>query len=72
MAADNRVRIMGKVVNLRQARKAKARERAAAEADANRVLHGRTRAQKLADRAERDRLAKTVDGARLEDDGDAV
>lgn len=72
MAADYRTRIMGKVVNLRQARKAKARERTAAEADANRALHGRTRAQKLADKAERDRLAKTVDGARLEDDGDAV
>ena len=39
---------MGEVVNLRQARKAKAGKDAAMQADAKRALHGRTRAERQA------------------------
>jgi tRNA-dihydrouridine synthase len=57
---------MGDVVNLRQARKArerKAAEQAAAEA---RALHGRTGAQRALEKAEAERLARTVEGSKLE------
>lgn len=66
---------MGDVVNLRLARKRKARaldERIAAE---NRAVHGRTKAEKLAERMEARRAENTLDGHRLDrrprDDGDA-
>jgi hypothetical protein len=58
---------MTKIVNLRLARKARDRGEAEAKAAANRALHGRTKARKLADKAEQERLARTVDGARLDD-----
>ncbi len=59
MAAD--------VVNLRHARKAKARadkERKAAE---NRGAFGRTKAEKAQTSAERDRAARVIDGHRRDD-----
>jgi len=59
---------MGDVINLRQARKArdrKAVEQAAAEA---RALHGRTRAQRKLEKAEAEKLSRTVDQAKLEPD----
>lgn len=55
---------MADIVNLRTVRKARARVAAAATADANRALHGRTKAQKAADARDADRLARTLDGAR--------
>ena len=58
---------MGEVVNLRRARKARARDDAAATAAANRAAHGRTRAEKdevHADAARRDHM---LDGAKLDD-----
>ncbi|WP_083943231.1 DUF4169 family protein [Sphingomonas soli] len=58
---------MGEVVNLRQARKARDRKVRAVQADANRALHGRTKAERLADAAERQRIAQTLDGAKRED-----
>lgn len=58
---------MGDVINLRTARKAKARDAAQAQAATNRALHGRTAAEKSRDRVEAERLARTVDGAKLED-----
>ncbi len=58
---------MGEVVNLRLARKAKARAGAAATAATNRAAFGRTKAQKQADAAAQDRLTRTLDGARRED-----
>ena len=58
---------MTRIVNLRQARKARDRSEAESKAAANRALHGRTKAQKQADKAEQDRLARMVDGARLDD-----
>lgn len=58
---------MAEIINLRTARKAKARAAAAAGADRNRALHGRTRAQKTADRADAARRERTLDGARIEE-----
>lgn len=55
---------MADIVNLRRVRKARARTAAAATADANRALHGRTKAQKDADARYARRLARTLDGAR--------
>lgn len=60
---------MGEVVNLRMARKAKKREEAQAQAATNRALHGRTKAQRLADAQDKARAAKLLDGARR-DHGD--
>lgn len=57
---------MADIVNLRQARKRKARADAARLADANRILHGRTKAERAATRAERDRHEAALDGARRE------
>jgi len=57
---------MGDVVNLRTARKARARLDATAEAAANRARHGRTAAEKNRDRTEAERLARAVDGAKLD------
>jgi len=55
------------IVNLRAARKAKARAEAASDAAANRAAFGRTRARKQADAAERARHERTLDGAKRED-----
>ncbi|HWK34974.1 DUF4169 family protein [Sphingomonas sp.] len=59
---------MGEVVNLNRARKAKRRAEATAQADANRVAFGRTKAAKQAAAAEQDRAAKLLDGALRGDD----
>lgn len=60
---------MAEIVNLRMARKARSRAARTAEADANRAAHGRTRAERELARAERERLARTVDAA-LRERGD--
>lgn len=57
---------MGEIVNLRMARKAKTRADAATDAAANRARHGRTIAERKADRDEAARLARIVDGAKLD------
>lgn len=61
---------MGEIINLRTARKAKARKDADVKAAANRALHGRTAAEKMRDRIEAERLTRVVDGAKLEGDGE--
>lgn len=53
------------IVNLRQARKRKARSDREARAEDNRVKFGRTKAEKQASKQERAVLEKTVDGHRL-------
>jgi len=58
---------MGEVVNLRQARKAKARRDKEAQAATNRALHGRTKAERAADAAERSRAEQLLDGAKRDD-----
>lgn len=55
---------MGDTVNLRLARKAKARRARAAEADANRAVSGRTKAAKLADVLAANRASALLDGAK--------
>ncbi|HLP69369.1 MAG TPA: DUF4169 family protein [Rhizobium sp.] len=58
MAAD--------VVNLRQFKKAKARAEKDKTAEQNRVLFGRTRAEKELTRAVREKAEKTLDQGKLE------
>lgn len=54
---------MSNIINLRQARKAKARVRKAGEADANRAKFGRTKAERTVAEQDAGRLAKIIDGA---------
>lgn len=60
------------IVNLRQVRKARAKVEREAKAEANRRLHGMTRAEreKIAD--EQRRLERQVDGHRREPDGETT
>ncbi|MGX9966741.1 DUF4169 family protein [Roseomonas sp. F4] len=55
---------MGDLVNLNHARKARAKQQAQAEAAANRVKHGRGKAEKLADRQAEARRQALLDGAK--------
>lgn len=57
---------MSDVINLRAARKAKARAEADAQAAANRATHGRSKAERVRDEAEAARRAVLLDGARRE------
>lgn len=59
---------MAEIVNLRMARKAKQRDDAAKQAAANRVSHGETKGEKLRRKQAAERLARTVDGARRDDE----
>lgn len=58
---------MGDIINLRAARKAKARGDAQKQAAANRAKFGRTKAQKAADAREEAERAKLLDGAKREE-----
>ena len=57
---------MGEIVNLRRARKQKAREDAEAAAKASRIVHGESKAARLAREAERDKRERHVEGHRLD------
>lgn len=57
---------MGNVVNLNKFRKRKAKVERAKQADANRRLHGRTKAERAKDELQKKQLTRKVDGARLE------
>jgi hypothetical protein len=57
---------MGDVVNLNRFRKRVQAEAAAAKAEANAVRHGRTKAQRKTDAAERTRQREIVEGHRRE------
>ena len=59
---------MTSVVNLRLARKRRARAEKERVAGENRALHGRPKAEKLRQRLEKERAAAFVDGHRLEPD----
>lgn len=59
---------MAEIVNLKQARKEKARRERSSEADANRRRFGRTRAEKQADKDAEERARKSLDDRRLEPD----
>jgi len=57
---------MAEIVNLNRACKAKARDEAQATAAANRIVHGRTKAEKQAAKVEAERRARELDGAKRE------
>lgn len=57
---------MAEIVNLRIARKRKARVEQEREAAGNRALHGRSRAEKTGTRNERERSERSLDGHRLD------
>jgi hypothetical protein len=59
---------MAEIVNLRLARKARQRSEAEGRAAANRRKHGETKGEKLRRQQEAERLARTIDGARRDDD----
>lgn len=69
LCADMGKEEMAEIVNLNRYRKAREKERAQAEAEENRVRHGRTKADKLRDGHEQGRDARSLDDARLEDEG---
>ena len=55
---------MGDIINLRQARKAKARADRERQAHGNRVKFGRTKAERQIEAAEEERKKRLIDGAR--------
>jgi Domain of unknown function (DUF4169) len=57
---------MAEIINLRRARKAKARDAAAAAADVNRAKYGRTKGEKAGQKAESARGKKHLDQSRLD------
>lgn len=60
----------GNVINLRNARKLKAREQKAAEADARRLEFGRTKAEKKRQATDADNARRLLDGHRREPSSD--
>ncbi|WP_010215440.1 DUF4169 family protein [Sphingomonas sp. PAMC 26621] len=58
---------MAEVINLRRARKARARDAATEGAAANRAAFGRTKAERAAATADAERQARLLDGAKRED-----
>jgi hypothetical protein len=57
---------MADIINLRMARKAKARADSAAKADENRARFGRTKAEKAFEAAVRAKAARALDQAKRE------
>ncbi|MFZ0267258.1 DUF4169 family protein [Caulobacter sp.] len=58
---------MAELLNLNQARKAKAKTAAKTKAVENRAKFGRTKADKALDAARADKLKRDLDGAKRED-----
>ena len=58
---------MAEILNLNQARKAKAKTDAKAKAAENRARFGRTKADKALDAARADKLKRDLDGAKREE-----
>jgi hypothetical protein len=59
---------MAEIINLRQARKQKARAEKEARADQNRVSFGRTKAEKELTKAEREKAQRHIDSHKRDDD----
>lgn len=57
---------MSNVVNLNKFRKAKAKAEKAKQAETNKRLHGRTKAERQREHLQKQQLENKVDGARLE------
>ncbi|MEQ1695476.1 MAG: DUF4169 family protein [Hyphomicrobiaceae bacterium] len=60
----------GEIINLKRARKAKARSANEAVAEANRVRFGRTKVERELSSAKDDLAARRLDGHRLTREGD--
>jgi hypothetical protein len=59
---------MTEIVNLRRARKDKARRERESEADGNRRRFGRTKAEKAADKDAQERNRRDIDGKKIDRD----
>lgn len=59
---------MAEIINLRKARKVKARAEKEAEAAENRAAHGRTKAEKAVGAAQKELTDRTLDAHRRDDD----
>ncbi len=59
---------MAEIINLRRARKGKARDAKAAQADSNRIKHGVAKPVRDLAKARKERDERTVDAHRLEDE----
>ena len=59
---------MAEIVNLRRARKDKARQQRESEADANRRRFGRTKAEKAGDKDAQERSQRDMDGKKIDRD----
>lgn len=57
----------GSVVNLNRARKARDRAEEKAQADANAVRHGRTKAERMLEAARAEKAKRALDGAKFEE-----
>lgn len=61
---------MAEIINLKRVRKAQQKSAKEVEAAQNRITHGRTKAEKNAAKADRERQLRLHEGRRLEDDGE--
>jgi hypothetical protein len=61
---------MAEIVNLRRARKQKARATAETESAASRLVHGRTKAERSKTKTEKEAAERKLDGHRRGDDND--
>ena len=61
---------MAEIINLRRARKAKARAEKEKAAEVNRVAHGTPKALKKLEQAKAEKAKERLSGHRLEEDGD--
>jgi hypothetical protein len=59
---------MGEIVNLRRAKKAKARAKAEDQAAANRLLHGTPKAVRDLTKARSEKARRDLEGGRIEPD----
>ena len=57
---------MAEIVNLRRARKSKAKESQARTADANRIEFGRTKAERKVSKATHESERKKLDGSKID------
>lgn len=60
---------MAEIINLRHVRKQAAREAARAQGDANAAKFGRSKAERLGERAQADKAARHLDGHKRAPDG---
>jgi hypothetical protein len=59
---------MAEIINLRSVKKAKTKADTRAQADANATKFGRTKAEKLAEAASKDKAKRVLDGHALDPD----